>query len=103
MDVLAQAIPEVVGRYFAASTAKDDEAVLRCFTEDAVVLDEGRIMTGAVEIRAWRQGVATEGHGGGHRRRAGPARHPGWWPRPAPSPTPGPTAPGPSSWWPPTS
>ncbi|AKF03971.1 nuclear transport factor 2 family protein [Sandaracinus amylolyticus] len=47
--------PELLGpvaRFFAHQTT-DPEAVARCFTEDAVVLDEGRQHRGRAAIAAW--------------------------------------------------
>jgi ketosteroid isomerase-like protein len=59
MDVSRPTLPDVASRYFAATAARDDDAVLGCFADDAVVVDEGRTMTGPADIRAWREGVAT--------------------------------------------
>ncbi|KQX17757.1 MULTISPECIES: nuclear transport factor 2 family protein [unclassified Sphingomonas] len=46
-------LPEPVAAYFAADKI-DGEAVARCFTEDAVVRDEGRTHEGAAAIRRWK-------------------------------------------------
>src|SRR5271166_5206506 len=44
-------LPEVVTRYLAASTESDVEELVRCFTDDAVVLGEGQTLRGRDEIR----------------------------------------------------
>jgi ketosteroid isomerase-like protein len=49
----------VICEYLAASDRGDDEAVVRCFTQDAVVVDEGREWRGTAPIRRWRATVAT--------------------------------------------
>ena len=46
-------LPEPVAAYFAADTG-DSEAVARCFTEDAVVTDEGHTYTGRTAIKKWK-------------------------------------------------
>ena len=38
----AGSLPPVISEYLAASDRGDAEAVVRCFAEDAVVVDEGR-------------------------------------------------------------
>ena len=43
-------LPSVVSNYLAASDRDDIDAIVACFTEDAVVLDEDR---------QWREEVAT--------------------------------------------
>src|ERR1700759_841949 len=52
-------LPPVISEYLAASDRGDDEAVVRCFAEDAVVVDEGREWQGTAAIRRWRATVAT--------------------------------------------
>ena len=51
-------LPPVVSNYLAASD-RDIDAIVACFTEDAVVLDEDRHWRGADAIRQWRESVAT--------------------------------------------
>lgn len=51
--------PEVITRYFAAHAARDTDALVTLFTDDAVVLDEGKTWRGATEIRTWRDGAAS--------------------------------------------
>jgi hypothetical protein len=40
--------------YFSAEDTADVEALERCFTADAVVRDEGRVMRGLDAIKAWK-------------------------------------------------
>jgi hypothetical protein len=47
-------LPGPVAAYFAADR-EDGEAVARCFTEAAVVKDEGRIYRGRAAIRQWKE------------------------------------------------
>jgi hypothetical protein len=46
-------LPKAIGEYFAADKG-DAEAVARCFTENAVVKDEGRTYNGRIEIARWK-------------------------------------------------
>ena len=55
----ARSLPPVISEYLAASDRGDDEAIVRCFAEDAVVVDEGREWRGTAAIRRWRDTVAT--------------------------------------------
>jgi ketosteroid isomerase-like protein len=55
----AGALPPVISEYLAASDRGDAEAVVRCFAQDAVVVDEGRQWRGTAAIRRWRATVAT--------------------------------------------
>ncbi|WP_326557050.1 nuclear transport factor 2 family protein [Micromonospora sp. NBC_01796] len=52
-------VPGVVARYFEATDSGEKDALVACFTEDAVVVDEGRTWRGLAEIRQWRDEVAT--------------------------------------------
>ncbi|MEV4170711.1 nuclear transport factor 2 family protein [Nonomuraea sp. NPDC049709] len=54
------AVPGAVARYFEADARRDPDAIVALFTEDAVVTDEGRTRRGAEEIRAWREGAASQ-------------------------------------------
>jgi hypothetical protein len=71
-------VPAVVHRYLKAAEAGDETAVAGCFTEDAVVRDDGRTHAGRAAIIAWREGLAggpsytVEVIGG---EPAGPGRH----------------------------
>ena len=57
-DSAAGSLPAVVSVYLAASDRDDINAVVACFTKDAVVLDEDRHWRGADAIRQWRENVA---------------------------------------------
>ena len=46
-------LPAPISDYFAAD-AKNAEAVAQCFTDDAVVRDEGKTYVGREAIRAWK-------------------------------------------------
>jgi ketosteroid isomerase-like protein len=47
------ALPTPIASYFAADTA-NAEAVVRCFSEDAVVVDEDRTHRGPAAIARWK-------------------------------------------------
>ena len=51
-------LPGPVTAYFAADK-EGGEAVARCFTEAAVVKDEGRTYHGRAAIRQWKEEVST--------------------------------------------
>jgi ketosteroid isomerase-like protein len=55
----AGSLPPVISEFLAASDRGGAEAVVRCFAEDAVVMDEGQEWRGAAPIRQWRTTVAT--------------------------------------------
>jgi ketosteroid isomerase-like protein len=55
----AGSLPPVISEYLAASDRGDAEAIVRCFAEDAVVVDEGREWRGTAPIRRWRATVAS--------------------------------------------
>lgn len=46
-------LPEPIHAYFIADKG-DSEAVAQCFTDDAVVKDEGRTYNGLTAIRQWK-------------------------------------------------
>jgi hypothetical protein len=46
-------LPEPIAAYFDADK-HDGEAVIRCFTEQANVKDEGRTHSGSAAIKAWK-------------------------------------------------
>ena len=52
-------LPEPIAAYFAADRT-DGEAVARCFTEEAVVKDEGRTHVGRAAIAAWKKDASTK-------------------------------------------
>jgi ketosteroid isomerase-like protein len=51
--------PDVISRYFEADARRDIDAIVALFTEDAVVVDEGKTWRGIGKIRAWREGPAS--------------------------------------------
>lgn len=54
-------LPKPIADYFTADADKvDREAVARCFTESAVVKDEGRIYTGRAAIKQWKENSTTK-------------------------------------------
>lgn len=53
-------LPAPIARYFAADQNKDAEAVARCFTDGAVVRDEGHSYTGIDAIRQWKADASTK-------------------------------------------
>ena len=46
-------LPKPIATYIAASNAHDADACAACFTDDAVVRDEGREMRGVAAVRDW--------------------------------------------------
>lgn len=46
-------IPTVIRKYIDASNMPDPVAFVNCFSEDAVVLDEGKKRIGQQEIKKW--------------------------------------------------
>lgn len=46
-------LPHPISIYFAAD-ASDSEALVRCFTDHAVVKDEGHTYTGLAAIKQWK-------------------------------------------------
>ena len=56
---MAVSLPTVISEYFAASERDDVDAVVACFTNDAIVIDEDREWRGLAGVRQWRDTVAT--------------------------------------------
>jgi hypothetical protein len=52
-------LPEPIAAYFDADKCGGD-AVIRCFTNQAVVRDEGRTHTGLAAIAAWKAAVSAK-------------------------------------------
>ena len=52
-------LPQPIAAYFAADRA-DAAAVAACFTDDAIVKDEGKTHRGAAEIAAWKTGTSSK-------------------------------------------
>jgi len=50
-------LPKPIEAYLAAANARDAEACAACFTDDAVVRDEGRDRAGIAAIRQWSEEV----------------------------------------------
>lgn len=53
------ALPRPIAAYMAGSNAHDADACAACFTDDAVVRDEGREWRGIAAIREWAEEVST--------------------------------------------
>jgi ketosteroid isomerase-like protein len=51
-------LPTVISDYLAASDGGDLDALVACFTDDAVVLDEDQEWHGQAGLRQWREKVA---------------------------------------------
>lgn len=52
-------LPAPVANYFIADEL-DGEAVARCFTDDAVVKDEGHVHNGHAAIKKWKQDTSAK-------------------------------------------
>ena len=50
-------LPSALEAFVKAQNDHDTEALLKCFTEDALVHDEGRDYQGATAIRAWSDAI----------------------------------------------
>src|SRR5689334_6546722 len=51
-------LPAAIAGYIAAANAHDAAACARCFTEDAIVHDEGSNRYGIAAIREWKEEVS---------------------------------------------
>jgi hypothetical protein len=51
----SRARPHPIAAYFVAANAHDSDATVACFTDGAIVHDEGREMRGYAAIRAWKE------------------------------------------------
>ena len=47
-------LPTPIAAYFRADEGSDREAFARCFTPDAVVIDEGRTYRGVEAVKRWK-------------------------------------------------
>lgn len=56
---MTTSLSPVISSYFTAAAEGDVDALVTCFTDDAVVADEDRTWRGRAEIRSWRETVAT--------------------------------------------
>jgi hypothetical protein len=52
-------LPEPIAAYFEADR-RDSDAVARCFTNEAVVTDEGQTHAGLPAIRAWEAAASAQ-------------------------------------------
>ena len=57
--IMVNSTPKIITRYFAAQIARDFDALVTLFADDAVVIDEGKTRRGTKEIRAWRENVTS--------------------------------------------
>ena len=55
---MTNSLPTVISDYLAASDRGDLDALVACFTDDAVVLDEDQEWRGQAGLRQWREKVA---------------------------------------------
>ena len=53
-------LPTPIATYVAAENSGDDEALAQCFSEDAVVRDEGKTMKGLAAIKQWKAETRTK-------------------------------------------
>ncbi|MFT5330612.1 MAG: ketosteroid isomerase-like protein [Parasphingorhabdus sp.] len=53
-------LPDIIAQYFAADKKSDAKAIAECFTQDAVVVDEGNSYTGRDAIQQWMANASTE-------------------------------------------
>lgn len=53
-------LPVPVANYLAADNARDPDMLARCFTNDALVRDEGKDYRGIDAIKAWNHGTITK-------------------------------------------
>ncbi|ACL16806.1 nuclear transport factor 2 family protein [Methanosphaerula palustris] len=53
-------LAQPIETYFYASNIPDNELIVNCFTEDAIVLDEGHTYRGHAAIRKWRDDVTEQ-------------------------------------------
>jgi ketosteroid isomerase-like protein len=52
-------VPPVIETYLRVAAAGDLDVLVGCFTEDAVVTDDGKTHRGRGEIARWREDVVT--------------------------------------------
>ena len=55
---MTMSLPTVISDYLAAAERGDLDALVACFTDDAIVLDEDQEWRGRAGIRQWREKVA---------------------------------------------
>jgi ketosteroid isomerase-like protein len=59
---MAASLRAPLGAYFAAHNAQDADRVAACFSEDAVVRDEGHDNRGRAAVRAWASETSRRYH-----------------------------------------
>lgn len=52
--------PAVIERYLQASDARDAAAVVACFVDNGIVVDEGHTYAGRDEIIGWKEKTASQ-------------------------------------------
>jgi len=57
---MAIELPSVIAEYFAADKKGNAQAISECFTQGAVVVDEGNTYTGRDAIRQWMANASTQ-------------------------------------------
>ena len=53
-------LPNVIAKYFSADKKGNAQAISECFTQNAVVIDEGNTYTGRNAIRQWMANASTQ-------------------------------------------
>lgn len=53
-------LPNAIAAYFASDSTGDARAIADCFTQGAVVVDEGNTYTGRDAIRQWMANASTK-------------------------------------------
>jgi hypothetical protein len=56
---MTSSMPTIISDYMAASDSRNVDAIVACFADDAVVIDENQEWRGRPRIREWREQVAT--------------------------------------------
>lgn len=51
---MSKQMAKSISDYFTASNARDADGIAKCFTPDAVVIDEGKERKGIAEILEWK-------------------------------------------------
>ena len=59
-DIQITDLPDTVRTYLTAHTARDTDAAIAAYTDDAVVTDDGHTYRGTDEIRSWLERSSTE-------------------------------------------
>ncbi|WP_416896387.1 MAG: nuclear transport factor 2 family protein [Minwuia sp.] len=53
-------LPTAIAAYFSADKKGNAHAIAECFTQNAVVVDEGNTYTGRDAIRSWMENASTQ-------------------------------------------